>query len=249
MINYLGKIIKVKMDRPLGSKHPRHELIYPINYGYIEGTIAGDGKEIDVYVLGEFEPLSEYEGIVIGVIKRFNDNEDKLVVAKNLNSYCKEQIKALTEFQERFFESEIITFDYLKQSIRNTVKALIKSGDKILVLEEEYKDKIYYYLPGGGIEYLEESEDALIREINEEIGYKIEKFSLYKTISNIFELDGMKAHEIVQVYTVELEIDAKELDGKLMNGDIVESKFRLINPDEFRSGKKLFYPHGLIDSL
>lgn len=30
-----------------------------INYGYIEGTIAGDGKEIDVYVLGEFEPISD----------------------------------------------------------------------------------------------------------------------------------------------------------------------------------------------
>lgn len=69
LINYLGKPIKVKMDRPSGSKHPNFELIYPVNYGYSEGTIAGDGEEIDVYVLGEFEPLSENEGIVIAKSK------------------------------------------------------------------------------------------------------------------------------------------------------------------------------------
>lgn len=114
MINYLGKTVKVTMDRPLGSKHPNYDLIYPINYGYIEGTISGDGEEIDAYVLGEFEPLSEYVGMVIAVIQRRNDNEDKLVVAKNMNSYSNEQIQALTEFQERFYESEVITFGYQK---------------------------------------------------------------------------------------------------------------------------------------
>ncbi|MGB3368972.1 MAG: inorganic diphosphatase [Acidaminobacteraceae bacterium] len=237
------------MDRQLGTKHPRYDLIYPVNYGYIEGTLAGDGDEIDAYVLGEFEPLAEYEGKVIGVIIRSNDNEDKLVVAKNLNSYSKDQIIALTEFQERYYESELITFDYLKQAIRNTVKAIIKSEEKILVLEEEYQGKTYYHLPGGGIEYLEESDDALVREIYEEIGCKIETYSLYKTITNIFELDGMKAHEILQVYKVVLEIDPKSLVGKLMTGDITNSKFRLINSEEFKLGKKVFHPEKLIEYL
>ncbi|BEP29186.1 inorganic diphosphatase [Helicovermis profundi] len=161
MNKYLGQTVKIKIDRPLGSKHPKYDLFYPINYGYIEGTIAGDGEGIDAYILGEFEPLSEYEGKVIGIINRKNDNEDKLVLAKELNSYSKEQIQALTEFQERFFESDIITFDYIKKSIRNTVKALIKSEDKILVLEEVCKDETYYHLPGGGIEFLENNDDAL----------------------------------------------------------------------------------------
>lgn len=249
MISYLGKTVKVKMDRPLGSKHPKYELIYPINYGYIEGTIAGDGNEIDVYVLGEFEPLSEYEGKVIGVIKRVNDVEDKLVVAKQLNSYSKNQIIALTEFQERFFESELITLDYLKQEIRNTVKAIIRSEGKILVLEEDYREEKYYHLPGGGVEYLEESDDALIREIYEEINCKVDNYTLYKTISNIFDLYDMKMHEIVQVYNVELDIDPKILEGKLMTGDITESRFRLINPEEFKLGKKRFYPEKLIVDL
>ncbi len=118
------------------------------------------------------EPLSDYEGIVIGIIKRTNDNEDKLVVAEKLNSYSKEQIKALTEFQERYFESEIIIFDYLKSPIRNTVKALIRSDDKILVLEEVYKDKVYYHLPGGGIEYLEESKMRLFEKLMRKLAIK-----------------------------------------------------------------------------
>ncbi|SKC66242.1 hypothetical protein SAMN02194393_02090 [Maledivibacter halophilus] len=87
-------------------------------------------------MLGEFEPLDEYEGKVIGIIRRLDDNEDKLVVAKELNSYDKLQIAALTEFQERYFKSEIITFDYLKSSIRNTAKALIRRENELLVLEE-----------------------------------------------------------------------------------------------------------------
>ena len=32
---YLGEIVNVKIDRPLGSTHPKHKFIYPVNYGYI----------------------------------------------------------------------------------------------------------------------------------------------------------------------------------------------------------------------
>ena len=62
MESYLGKLVKVKIDRPLGSKHPKHNFIYPLNYGFIPNTIAGDGEEIDAYIIGEFEPLETYEG-------------------------------------------------------------------------------------------------------------------------------------------------------------------------------------------
>ncbi len=43
------KIYTAKMDRPMGYVH--HGTTYPINYGYIEGIIAGDGEEQDVYIL------------------------------------------------------------------------------------------------------------------------------------------------------------------------------------------------------
>ena len=110
MESYLGKLVKVKIDRPLSSKHPKHNFIYPLNYGFIPNTIAGDGEEIDAYIIGEFEPLETYEGYVVAIIKRVNDVEDKLVVCKDLNKYNKDQINALVEFQERFFESTIKTY-------------------------------------------------------------------------------------------------------------------------------------------
>lgn len=106
--NYLGQLVNVKMDRPLGTKHPKHGFIYLVNYGYIPGTVSGDGEELDAYVLGEFEPLDEFEGKVIAIIRRTNDNDDKLVVAKEGKNYTDDQIRALVEFQEQFFESIII---------------------------------------------------------------------------------------------------------------------------------------------
>ena len=39
----IGNIVTVKVDRPMGSYHPKHkDIYYPINYGYIEGMIAPD---------------------------------------------------------------------------------------------------------------------------------------------------------------------------------------------------------------
>jgi len=73
----IGKVLKVKIDRPLGSSHPDYpEHIYPINYGYVEGIIAPDGEEQDVYVLGVDKAVDEYEGELIAVIKRDDDVED-----------------------------------------------------------------------------------------------------------------------------------------------------------------------------
>lgn len=105
--DFLGKIVTVKMDRQMGSHHPKHGFIYPVNYGFVPNTISGDGEELDAYVLGEFEPLDEFIGKVIAVLHRTNDDDDKLIVCDNNRDFTDDQIDALTEFQERFFEHEI----------------------------------------------------------------------------------------------------------------------------------------------
>ena len=106
--DYINKIVKVKIDRPFGTKHPKHGFIYPINYGYIPNTISGDGEELDAYVVGVYEPVEEFTGNVIAIIHRTNDDDDKLVVAPDGVNYDDAAIRALTEFQERFFKSIII---------------------------------------------------------------------------------------------------------------------------------------------
>lgn len=104
----IGKMVHVKMDRPLGTAHPKHGFIYPVNYGYIPGTISGDGEELDAYVLGEHKPLDEFDGKVVAIIHRTNDDDDKLIVMKDGKNYTDDQIRALTEFQEQYFESIIL---------------------------------------------------------------------------------------------------------------------------------------------
>ena len=106
--DYIGKIVKVKIDRPLGSKHPNWNMIYTLNYGFVPNTVSGDGEELDCYVLGVFEPVEEFEGKCIAVIKRVNEDDDKLIIVPRDKKYSDEQIEALTEFQERFFERKII---------------------------------------------------------------------------------------------------------------------------------------------
>lgn len=105
---YLEKTLEVKIDRPFGSKHPKHGFIYPVNYGYVPNTISGDGEELDCYVLGVFEPLETFRGTCIAIIHRLDDNDDKLIIVPENKSFSNQEIRALTEFQERFFKSEII---------------------------------------------------------------------------------------------------------------------------------------------
>lgn len=106
--SYLGKNAKIIIDRPLGTAHPKHpDMIYPINYGYIPNTVGGDGEELDVYLVGLTEPVSEYEATVIGVIHRKNDNEDKLIAAPEGITLTIEEIKNAVSFQEKYFDSDI----------------------------------------------------------------------------------------------------------------------------------------------
>lgn len=109
MRSMLGKIVKVTVDRPLGSYHPEHaDMYYPINYGYIEGIIAPDGEEQDAYVLGVDEPVREFTGKVIAVISRHDDVEEKWVVAPEGQFYTAEEIYEKVKFTEQYFDSEII---------------------------------------------------------------------------------------------------------------------------------------------
>ena len=105
----LGTRVKVIVDRPLGSPHPKYEdIIYPVNYGYIPGVIAGDGEEQDAYILGVNEPITEFIGKVIAIIHRLNDMEDKWIVVPENKSLSKEEIANSVAFQEKFFDIEIV---------------------------------------------------------------------------------------------------------------------------------------------
>ena len=105
----IGDIVKVIVDRPLGSQHPQYkETYYPINYGFIEGIMVEDEEEQDAYILGVDVPIKEFVGKIIAIIHRDNDIEEKWVVVPLNKSYTKEEIRKQVEFQEKYFKSKII---------------------------------------------------------------------------------------------------------------------------------------------
>ena len=108
--SYLGQIVEIEIDRPLGSTHPKHpDLIYLVNYGFIPGVFGGDGGEMDVYLLGVDKPVSKYSAQIIAIVHRLNDEEDKLVGAPVGTHFTKTQIEKSVAFQERYFKTEVET--------------------------------------------------------------------------------------------------------------------------------------------
>ena len=104
----IGTLVHVVVDRPLGSCHPKYsDMIYPVNYGYVPGIMAPDGAEQDAYILGVYEPVAEFVGKVIAVIHRFDDVEEKWVVAPEGSAFTEAQIREAVAFQEQYFSSEI----------------------------------------------------------------------------------------------------------------------------------------------
>ena len=104
---FIGKTVRVSVDRPLGSRHPDAGFVYPVNYGFLPGVSAPDGEDLDAYILGVAKPITTFTGTCIAVIRRSDDDDDKLVVAPSDKDFSDEQILALTEFQERFFNASV----------------------------------------------------------------------------------------------------------------------------------------------
>ncbi len=105
----LRKIVHVVVDRPLGSTHPEHDdIVYGVNYGFVPTAMGGDGEPQDAYILGVDEPISEFDGVVVAIIHRLDDEEDKWVVAPQGVLLTDGEILEKTEFQEKYFQTELI---------------------------------------------------------------------------------------------------------------------------------------------
>ena len=160
----IGKLVHVVVDRPVGYQHG--DIVYPINYGYIPGLIAGDGEEQDVYILGFNEPLATFDGQVIAAICRKNDCEDKLVVAPTGSMYHQAQIAEAVHFQEQYFCSRIISC--FKKSCGVLPYRTMNGKREFLLVFETYSK--CWSLPKGHIEMGETDVQTAQRELYEETG-------------------------------------------------------------------------------
>ncbi len=107
----LGQKVHIVIDRPVGFVHQigAYETVYPVNYGYLPGVPGGDGEEQDAYLLGVSEPVADADAVVIGIVRRKDDAEDKLIAAPEGVTFTKEEMAAAVRFQEQWFDTEIIS--------------------------------------------------------------------------------------------------------------------------------------------
>ncbi|MFA6417137.1 MAG: NUDIX hydrolase [Patescibacteria group bacterium] len=89
--------------------------------------------------------------------------------------------------------------------IRGLAVALIRQGNKILVSpgHDDIKGTDFYRLLGGGIEFGETSEQAIKREIHEELNAELENLKLLEVAENIFIYNNQAGHEIAFIYEAE----------------------------------------------
>ena len=106
---FLGRTVTVTIDRPLGSRHPRHGFLYPVNYGDLPGTLAPDGEALDAYVLGIDGAAYDVYGLrPIAIVHRKDDDDDKLVLVPAGLTLSDAQIMDAVAFQEQFFCSSVV---------------------------------------------------------------------------------------------------------------------------------------------
>ncbi len=137
--------------------------------------------------------------------------------------------------------------------IRPIALCVFRNSDRILVFEgqDPVKGETFYRPLGGGIEFGERSEEAVRRELKEELNVDITNLKYLGMLENIFTFNGNSYHEIVMVFDGAL-IDSglyeqAEIHGKEANGDDICASWKSL--DEFESGGSILYPDGLMKLL
>lgn len=192
--SYLGKMLTVKIDRPIGHIHKKenYSLTYPINYGYISGVIGGDGEELDVYLLGLDIPVTEYTGKIIGIVYRENDIEDKLIMAPDGVEFMQNEIEEQIHFQERYYKTEI---EALFQKSCGAVVFRKNNGILEYLCLFQRRSQTYS-VPKGHMEAFETEEETAQREIKEEIGISVDFVQGFRETVQ-YEIVGGKLKTVV----------------------------------------------------
>ena len=129
------------------------------------------------------------------------------------------------------------------KEIRPIALVLVIKDNKLLVSEgfDKVKNEIFYRCLGGGIEFLEKSEEALKREFLEEINVDIAVKDFLGISENIFTYQGKNAHELILFYSIEISDENYQEEYKVID-DHGETIAKWIDIDEFKNKNKILYP-------
>ena len=136
------------------------------------------------------------------------------------------------------------------KEIRPIVLGIVRHGNKLLVSKgyDKLKKQEFYRCLGGGIEFLENSKDALKREFKEEINIEIKIGEFLGISENIFNYNGKDAHELILFYDAYInDKDYKEKYNLIEDDN--ESEAIWIDIDKFKSKEIILYPEQIFKYL
>ena len=125
----------------------------------------------------------------------------------------------------------------------------IKNG-KILVSEgyDSIKKQTFYRCLGGGIEFLEKSDEALKREFLEELGIEIIIKDFLGLAENIFTFEGKDAHELVFFYSIDIN-DSDYKDEYIIFDMEKDNIAKWVSIEDLKSKKQIIYPQEVLKYL
>ena len=236
-IDFLDKTLGVTIDRPLGSKHPKHGFIYPVNYGYVPNTISGDGEELDCYILGIYEPIEAFKGKCIAIIHRLNDNDDKLIIVPENKSFSNNEIQVLTEFQEQYFKSEIIRSSNYLEFSKNIPELSVTNLENSLNFYKIAGFKVEYDRPKNKFAFISLGEiQFMLQEISDTDKWDVAPLSYPFGNGINFQLEIENLDEIYNSFknsnykiTFDIEENWYRQDNKLLGN----KEFLIQEPDGY----------------
>ncbi|MEO0488297.1 MAG: NUDIX hydrolase [Cyanobacteria bacterium P01_A01_bin.123] len=135
-----------------------------------------------------------------------------------------------------------------KPQIRAIAICIFRQGDRILVNHGyNHTKQAHFCRPlGGGIDFGETSEAAVIREIREELGVEMTAPKLLGVLESIYVYNDKPGHELVFVYDGQF-VDSALYDQISLQAVEGEQPFeaRWRSLDELKSGDPLLVPEGL----
>jgi ADP-ribose pyrophosphatase YjhB (NUDIX family) len=145
----------------------------------------------------------------------------------------------------------------ISENIRPLAIGIIWRNEEMLVheIEDPTTGEIFYRPVGGGVEFGETSDEALVREFREELAIEIENLQLVGTIENLFTFNEQQCHQIEFIYTVGFVDDSLYSKDHMVGEDggvndkTITYRTNWMSLDEFGSTGERLVPDGLIDLL